>query len=35
MRIALVMENSQADKNPLVLECLTEVAAKYGHEVVN
>lgn len=29
------MENSQADKNPLVFECLKEVAEKHGHEVVN
>ena len=35
MRIGLVMENSQGDKNPLVYECLKEVATKYGHEVVN
>lgn len=35
MKIGLIMENSQADKNPLVYECLKEVAAKYGHEVVN
>lgn len=35
MRIALIMENSQADKNPLVYECLKEVALKYGHEVIN
>ena len=35
MRIGLVMENSQGDKNPLVYECLKEVAEKYGHEVVN
>ncbi len=35
MRIGLVMENSQADKNPMVYECLKEIAAKYGHEVFN
>ncbi len=35
MKIGLIMENSQADKNPLVYECLKEVAGKYGHEVVN
>lgn len=35
MKIALVMENSQADKNSLVFDCLKEVASKYGHEVVN
>ena len=29
------MENSQADKNSLVFDCLKEVASKYGHEVVN
>ena len=27
MRIGLVMENSQGDKNPLVYECLKEVAS--------
>ena len=35
MRIALIMENSQADKNAMVYDCLNEVASKYGHEVVN
>lgn len=35
MRIGLIMENSQADKNPMVFECLNEIASKHGHEVIN
>ena len=35
MRIGLIMENSQADKNSMVYECLNEIASKHGHEVVN
>ena len=35
MRIALIMENSQADKNAMVYECLKEIAEKHGHVVDN
>lgn len=35
MKIGLIMENSQADKNTMVYETLSKVAAKYGHEVIN
>lgn len=35
MRIGLIMENSQADKNSMVYECLNEIASQHGHEVVN
>lgn len=35
MRIALINEDSQADKNGLILEALNEVAGKYGNTVDN
>ncbi len=35
MKIALINENSQADKNNLIFEPLNEVATKFGHEVIN
>lgn len=35
MRIALINENSQAQKNELIFSVLKEVAAEYGHEVYN
>ena len=35
MRIGLIMENSQADKNSMVYECLNEIASQHGYEVVN
>lgn len=35
MKIALIMENSQADKNSLVYDCLNEISQKHGHEVIN
>lgn len=35
MRIALINEDSQADKNSLIFEVLTKVAEKYGHTVQN
>ncbi|MFA6845425.1 MAG: RpiB/LacA/LacB family sugar-phosphate isomerase [Sphaerochaetaceae bacterium] len=35
MRIALINENSQAAKNPLIFESLKKVAQPMGHEVIN
>ena len=35
MRIALINEDSQADKNSLILKVLNEVADKYGNVVDN
>lgn len=35
MKIALMMENSQAKKNSIVLEALKKVVEPLGHEVVN
>ncbi len=35
MKIALVMENSQAAKNPLVVQALKNVVEPMGHEVFN
>ena len=35
MKIALVLENSQADKNPVICRELTAAAAPHGHEVIN
>lgn len=35
MRIGLINENSQANKNKIVLEELTKVANYYHHEVIN
>lgn len=35
MKIALIMENSQAAKNELVCKTLTSVASKFGHTVDN
>ncbi len=35
MKIALVMENSQAAKNPIVLQALKTVVEPMGHEVFN
>lgn len=35
MKIALIIENSQAAKNPIILEALTAVAEPMGHEVFN
>lgn len=35
MKIALIMENSQAAKNELVCNTLTKVASKFGHTVFN
>ena len=35
MKIALINENSQAAKNPLIFETLKKVAEPMGHEVYN
>lgn len=35
MKIALILENSQAAKNELIFNELNAVATKHGHEVVN
>lgn len=35
MKIALIMENSQAAKNELVNKTLVKVASKFGHTVMN
>lgn len=35
MKIALINENSQANKNELIYKTLSRVAGKYGHEVYN
>ena len=35
MRIALINENSQAAKNPMIEAALVKVASRYGHEVDN
>ena len=35
MKIALINENSQADKNELIYTELKRAAEKYGHEVDN
>ncbi len=35
MKIALITENSQAAKNPVIAEALKEVAEPLGHEVFN
>lgn len=35
MKIALILENSQADKNSLIFSELNNVAQKYGHTVFN
>ncbi|MGM9971772.1 MAG: RpiB/LacA/LacB family sugar-phosphate isomerase [Anaeroplasmataceae bacterium] len=35
MKIALIMENSQAAKNELVYNTLTKVASNFGHTVIN
>lgn len=35
MKIALITENSQAAKNPVIHEALTAVAGPLGHEVLN
>ena len=35
MRIALINENSQADKNGMIYEQLKQAADKYGHKIIN
>lgn len=35
MKIALINENSQAQKNKVIYDSLTEVASNYNHEVYN
>ena len=35
MKIALVLENSQAPKNALIFKELNDVASAHGHEVFN
>ena len=35
MKIALIIENSQAAKNPIVHEALTAVVEPLGHQVFN
>lgn len=35
MRIALINENSQASKNPIIVKELKDVAEPLGHEVIN
>ena len=35
MKIALINENSQKDKNEFIYKILNKVASKYGHEVYN
>lgn len=35
MKIALVLEDSQANKNAIIYEELKKTAEKYGHEVIN
>ena len=35
MKIGLILENSQAAKNPIVYEELKRAAAAHGHEVIN
>ena len=35
MKIGLILENSQADKNPIVYEELKRAADAHGHEVIN
>ena len=35
MKIALINENSQAQKNELIFNCLKNSAEKHGHEVIN
>ena len=35
MKIALINENSQADKNTLIYHCMCEIARPYGHEIIN
>ena len=35
MKIALINENSQSNKNKIILDSLTKVAKKYKHEVFN
>ncbi len=35
MKVALMMENSQAAKNPIILKELTSVASVHGHDVFN
>lgn len=35
MKIALINENSQASKNEMIYGCLSKVAEKFGHEVIN
>lgn len=35
MKIALINENSQADKNSLICQCLKDVVTPLGHEVYN
>jgi ribose 5-phosphate isomerase RpiB len=35
MRVALINENSQAPKNALIYKTLSDVAARFGHEVDN
>ncbi len=35
MKIALISENSQAAKNPIINEALTKVAGEFGHDVHN
>ena len=33
MKIALINENSQKDKNEFIYKILNKLASKYGHEV--
>lgn len=35
MKIAVITEDSQIDRNPVIVDHLTKVAHRYGHEVVN
>lgn len=35
MKVGLINENSQADKNSVIYGCLDAAAKKYGHEVIN
>lgn len=35
MKIALITENSQAAKNPVIHQALTNVAGPLGHQVFN
>lgn len=35
MKIGLINENSQADKNKMIHECMVEIAGGMGHEILN